>query len=153
MIVFLNPNYIIEYIIYRMGAQSKLTSIAVRIGIFGGIGTFILINSIPFIYGKRIRESDHYIQAIQMLYSHPEALKYLGEPITEGRVNVTIPENYGFDEEKMWIKVPVQGPKSKGYLYYDFFKDKKENGLTQLSKVELTIDSLKGYKLLIKNPN
>lgn len=133
-----------------MAAYESLKSFAKGLAVVGGLGTFICINSIPFIYNKKIRNSDHYKQAIQLLHSHPEATKCLGEPIKEGSVKVTDPKEFGRDEEKMWINVPVYGSKTKGKLFYNFSNKIDENQPIKLSRVELTLESHEGYKLLIK---
>ena len=101
-------------------STQQLKNLAWKIGIFGGIGSWILINTVPLVLSRKIRQSDHYQEAVNLLRSHPEAIKYLGEPIKEERVVTTIPECYGQDGEKMWLRVPIIGSKTKGTLYYDF---------------------------------
>lgn len=133
-----------------MAAYESLKTFAIRLGIVGGIGTFICVNSVPLVYNKKIRNSDHYKQAIKLLRGHTEAVKCLGEPIKEGFVKVTDPKEFGRDEEKMWINVPVYGSKTNGKLFYDFILKTEENQPTKLLRVELTLDSHKDYKLLIK---
>lgn len=124
-----------------------LKKVALRIAIVGGAGTFVAINTIPYIYSERIRKTEHYKQAIELLRSHPEAVKYLGEPIEEGRVKSTVRENFGTDGETMWVRVPVKGPKDIGQIFYEYSVNKQDNSLL---RVELTLNKLKDYKLLIK---
>lgn len=133
-----------------MAAYDSLITLAKRIAIVGGIGTFVCINLTPFLYNNKIRNSDHYKQAIELLHNHPEAKKYLGEPIKEGSVKVTDPKEFGWDEQKMWMNVPVWGSKSKGKLFIYFPVKSEENQQPKLSRVELIVDSHKDYKLLIK---
>lgn len=135
-----------------MEAVERLKKFALRIGICGGIATFIAMNSIPYLYYRRLCQTEEYNEAVKLLHSHPEAAKYLGEPIKEGRVNTTSKDDFGFDEEKMWVSMPVFGSKAKGRLYYEFPLKKSADEHCKLSRVELTLTHLKDRKLLIKKP-
>ncbi|KAJ8687747.1 hypothetical protein QAD02_023541 [Eretmocerus hayati] len=132
----------------------RLKSLAIKIAVVGGIGSFLAMNSVPYFLNKAIRGTKHYQQALELLCSHPEAVKYLGEPIKGGKVNVTKPEDYGTDGEKEWYKVFVAGPKTHGHLYYEVptQKDGSEIRAPKFIRVELTLASLPDYKLLIKRP-
>lgn len=132
--------------------MDRLKKIAFRIALGGGVATFIAINTIPAIINGRIRKSEHYKKALEILENHPEAIKYLGKPIKAHYIAVTYKENYGNDDEKKWIRVPVTGPKDRGFLYYDFALKQDNTDSIELSRVELVVEKFKDYKLIIKKP-
>ncbi|KAL7291153.1 hypothetical protein TKK_0015070 [Trichogramma kaykai] len=136
----------------KMSGVESLKRMAKWIAIGGGFATVVMWNSVPAILSRKIRDSDHYQEAIKLLHSHPEAVKYLGDPIKEGNVATMLEQNYGQDDEKMWCRVPVHGPKSRGALYYDFLLKQEKNKPLQLRSAELTLENLKDYKLILKRP-
>ncbi|OXU22805.1 hypothetical protein TSAR_004609 [Trichomalopsis sarcophagae] len=130
-------------------STETLKKVAIRIGVVGGVGTFVALNTIPYIYSERIRKTEHYKQALQLLRSNTEAVKYLGEPIAERPVQPTKRENFGTDGVTTWVRVPVVGPKDKGMLFYEYPVNESNNS----TRVELTLSKLKDYKLIIKKPD
>ncbi|XP_014206804.1 uncharacterized protein LOC106638239 [Copidosoma floridanum] len=131
--------------------MDHLKKIAFRIAVCGGLATVVAINSVPFILNRRIRETQHYKKALELLSNHADAVKYLGKPITARRILVSDPDHYGADDEKMWFKVPVTGPNGKGFLFYNVKVKDYDKNSPELSRVELTVDKFKDYKLIIKS--
>jgi hypothetical protein len=134
---------------YNIISLKTLNTLAKSIAITGGMSIIILINSVPYLHRLNITKSNHYKQAMELLHNHPEAIKALGEPIQECKIQTTNRKNYGTDGKKSWINVPVKGPNDKGYLFYEFpvVEDGKP---IELTKVELSVNKMKDYKLLIK---
>lgn len=134
-----------------MVGLDSLKKLAVQIALGGGLVTFVMINTVPYITDKKMKETAVYQEAMTMIKNHPEAIKYLGEPIIDGKIQVTNKEMYGSDEEKGWFSVPIKGPKSVGNVYCESrFEKDNEKVKVQLSKVELSIKSVPGFKLMIK---
>ena len=130
----------------------SLTKLAIRIGFIGGAGVVIAINTVPYIISQRLKKIEPYVEALELTRKHPEAIKYMGEPIVDHRINVTIKKNYNIDDDdNSWFRIPVSGPKSKGSVacYYS----SKTNLLTEayvLKSAELYLDNFPNHKLVLK---
>ena len=127
-------------------------NIAIGVGAIGALGVVVSINSVPFILNKFITQSEPYTEAIRLLQNNPTAIQALGEPIEPKFIKVFFRDNYGSDEEKMWIKVPVVGASDKGLLYYDYTTTKSDTDKSEfkLTNVELTVDKKPNMKLILK---
>ncbi|CAD1478619.1 unnamed protein product, partial [Heterotrigona itama] len=65
---------------------------------------------------QRIRQTVTYKKALNIFYNHEDAIKYLGKPITEGKI--TLPVNKTNDIKT--FNVNVKGTNTKGKLHLEY---------------------------------
>lgn len=121
-----------------------------------GLGGFITAGTgYAFHYRVQhdIKKSDTYKNAINVLHIHKKAVPYLGEPITTGRVT------YGNGQQMLgekirnykWFQVPLTGTNTKGKLYYEVILNRTSENEPEVSKIEITFDSIPGKIFVIKD--
>lgn len=105
---------------------NTLASIALGGGILVGSTNIV----IEYLFQKKVRETSTYKRTLDIFRSNEKAVKYLGEPIIEGKVKV----GNNTDEVRTFT-VSLKGSNAKGKLdcEYKIIADCK----TEIQKVEL----------------
>ncbi|CAK9802406.1 hypothetical protein ANTQUA_LOCUS3308 [Anthophora quadrimaculata] len=109
---------------------STLTKIAI-------VGGFIVAGTgytMQYMIDRKLRKTTTYKKALQMLYDHPKAVQYLGEPIKEGNIKVT-----NQDEVKKF-SVNLKGANTKGKLDCEFTV--KPDLTTKISNLQIKFNNL-----------
>ncbi|XP_068629093.1 cytochrome c oxidase assembly factor 1 homolog [Battus philenor] len=126
------------------------TSTLVKIAGWGGLVVsatgFYLQNKLI----DRYRNFEYYKEALRKLRNHSGAVLYLGEPIKDRRFKISDRENNFSDQTSARFRIPIHGPKDKGYYYFWAKKD-GENWL--LVKAEMELNSKPGERLVIIKEN
>ncbi|XP_053186232.1 cytochrome c oxidase assembly factor 1 homolog [Scomber japonicus] len=87
----------------------------------GGIGTMY------YLLQKNFTESDYHRLALQKLEACPAAMESLGAPpLKIHNIHLT-DRNNRVDPHSAWIKIPVTGSKTGGYLYTSSIRDANTN--------------------------
>ncbi|XP_033215910.1 uncharacterized protein LOC117172184 isoform X1 [Belonocnema kinseyi] len=132
--------------------MSKMKNSFIKATIWGiaGLGTLELFTSYLIPAGIRLYSSC-YQEAMQCLRDHPEAVKVLGEPITEGRIDYSNTIENNADTNMTWFTVPVSGPKSRGKMRYWIDSDaESSNKMFRVVRIELQFSNSPDKILLIK---
>lgn len=103
--------------------------------VYGGFAVGFTGLATRYSIEKRIRQTITYKKALDIFYNHEKAVKYLGEPIKEGRINF----DYR-DENIKKFSINMKGANTKGKLdcEYNVLPDLK----TQIRKVQIRFDDL-----------
>lgn len=131
---------------------TKLAKMARRIILVGAIPLVIAINTVPFIIASKLKETDPYKEAMNLVRNHPDVIKYMGEPIEESRIRVTNKENYGVEgPDNNWFKIPISGPKMQGNVSVRWtYRTLANEEVKKLASAELELKQLPDYKLILK---
>ncbi|CAG5018074.1 unnamed protein product [Parnassius apollo] len=126
------------------------TRTLVKIAAWGGL----VVSSTGFYLQNKLidryRNWDSYKDALRKLRAHPGAVHYLGEPIKDKRFKLSDSEHNFSDRTTARFRIPVYGPKDKGYYYFWAEKD-NENWL--LVRAELELKSKPEERLIIIREN
>ncbi|XP_066245994.1 uncharacterized protein [Euwallacea similis] len=122
----------------------------VKIASIGGIATIIMGYAAQKKIESNVKTASFYKEALLLVRTHPAAVHLLGQPIKDGRINVS-------DESKNYIKgnvanfvVPIRGPKQTGTVFISAMKD-KEGEEWKISRVELEAFNLHNKRLVVKS--
>ena len=94
-----------------------------------------IIGMAALVFGV-IRSSAVYTDALSRTQAHPEAIRLLGEPITDGWLpsgNVETTNGSGEAD----LEIPVSGPNGSGTLYV---RATRSNGLWEYEELSLAVD-------------
>ncbi|XP_037093764.1 uncharacterized protein LOC119113576 [Pollicipes pollicipes] len=84
-----------------------------------GVGGLLIAGAATFVNSKiqaGLKQGAWFRESMRLLRAHPGAVSVLGEPITDGRLDLARPEANFCDERRVQFRVPVRGPKDKGHL-------------------------------------
>ncbi|XP_065333772.1 uncharacterized protein LOC135935418 isoform X2 [Cloeon dipterum] len=115
-------------------------------------GAIILVSGafyLKFRIEDRLKDQPYFKTAFHHLQQHPGAGKYLGKPISMGRLNLEDAQNNFCYENKAQFQVDVRGPNGKGtYYFWSEFDD--DNKVWVLVKSELELSNDPDRRLVIK---
>ena len=132
--------------------MSKLKTTYIKTTICGiaGFGAIQLFTSYLIPEGIR-RFSTCYQDAMRCLREHPEAVKVLGEPIIDGRIDYSNTDENNANEHFSWFTVPVSGPKSSGKMrYWIAAQNEESSNMFRVVRIELQFNNSPEKILLIR---
>lgn len=96
----------------------------------------------------KLSELECYKTSVAMLRSHEGAVRLLGEPIHEGKIDLTDTENTRTRPYRAKMKVPLRGSKQRGELYLWAERNNTASPWDVL-RVELVLEQKKDMKLVV----
>ncbi|XP_076752335.1 uncharacterized protein LOC143424259 [Xylocopa sonorina] len=113
-------------------APLKSLATAAFYGSIGVLGTYMFTT---ILIEKRLRRTVTYKRALELFHNKENAVKYLGEPVKEGRIKVI-----SIDDTSRKLSVNLKGSNTKGTLdcEYNIEPDHK----TTIRKLEIKYDDL-----------
>ncbi|XP_037094327.1 uncharacterized protein LOC119114232 isoform X2 [Pollicipes pollicipes] len=94
-----------------------------------------------------LKQGAWFRESMRLLRAHPGAVSVLGEPITDGRLDLARPEANFCDERRVQFRVPVRGPKDKGHL---LLWGSRPADTWQVDRLELELSSDPSRRLLVR---
>lgn len=132
-------------------AVQKLGRMARRIVLIGAVPVVLAMNTVPYIIASKLKNTEPYKDAMNLVRNHPDVINYMGEPIEESRIKVTKKENYGVEgPHNNWFRIPVSGPKMQGDVFVKWTYKKANEEVRRLASVELQLKQLPDFKLILK---
>lgn len=113
-----------------MVSLNTLTKIAI-VGGFTVAGTGYMIRYVTI---RELRETKTYKKALKMFYDHPKAVQYLGEPIKEKRLNITL------NDKVKKFSVDLKGTNTKGKLECEYTVN--PDFTTEINKLQVKFNNL-----------
>lgn len=120
----------------------------VKIGAIGGIITVSMGMALRHKINENIRKTEYYKDALKSVRTNRGAVHLLGEPIREGKIEVSDRERNFTNHDTAQYEVPVKGPKQKGTIY---FWANKTNNEWIVSRIELALENEPNRRLLVKD--
>ncbi|XP_043238402.1 uncharacterized protein LOC122389952 isoform X2 [Amphibalanus amphitrite] len=87
-----------------------------------------------------------YTESMRLLRAHRGAAGLLGEPIVDGRLDLGSNDTNFCDQTRAQFRVPVKGPKQKGYLH---LWASRADGAWTVNRLELELATDASRKLLV----